>query len=398
MGLNKVRVFLSGLLVLAATLGMLATPVMATHIYLDQIHGSYSLQLATTEATIKFGGTNGAVNIHTAALGYTDNFLMNAGGDFSGCQFMSNPKLYREFQLAGGGSVSATTHPSSGTDVVLTFNGDQGSFTQDIDFGSGADSSPMNIQMLLTAAQAWVMFASDYDQEALRIESFAQAYGLSNGEASVLFGLWGELARFGYSASEVVHLAHTKGVNYLRDLLAMLRTPRVSNPIDKAAEKFGIPWDHARGLFREFKAPTFVTALSTSHTYKDFVAKLEGFDMKVWAGSLLSGTKVMSGDEILAAFKLFHPVTHEQLFNPGLLPYANVAQILPNGKLKGLAGYYSYIEFHMDEKTGVYYARIKTAIDEKHKLEPGNYYVFIVLRNPGNDMYSTIKAEFTVTS
>jgi len=393
---NKARGLLCSLGVVGVVLVALVAPVMATHVYLDEITGSYSLQLTTAEATIKLGGTNGLVNIDTDTPVYNDDFLMNAGGDFSVCHIARVSNLYREESLSGGGDIIGETN-GNGTVTSYTFHGSTASLAHTRDFGNPVDPAWVNIQLLLNAEYAWVMFASDYDQEALMIQAFTLAYGLSDAEGSALFGLYGELSRFGYSAAEVIRLAHTRGIDYLRELLAVLVSPFAPSPIDKAAEKFSIPWNLARNLFREFGDNIFIQALPRSGTYKDFVANLKGFDIKVWAGSLFNKTEVVGGEEILAAFQLFHPDTGEQLFDPRLLPYANVAQVLPDGKLNGLAGYFSYIEFGMDEQTGVYYAPIKTMIDENNRLEPGEYYVFIGLRNPGNDTYSTIKASFTVT-
>ena len=130
---------------------------------------------------------------------------------------------------------------------------------------------------------------------------------------------------------------------------------------------------------------------------RDFVANLEGWGVQIPNDCLFDKVEVASGGRIVALFRLFHPVTGEQVFDPQLLPYVNIAQVLPDGRLNGLAGYYSGIEFRMDPDSGVYYATIETAVDESTKLNPGEYWAFVVFGNPGNDTWSDYKARFTVT-
>jgi len=393
----------------------IAAPALAKDVFVMQAHGSYSF--AAKEAFIEYCGVNGSINIETGASGYDDSFLLGAGGAFSGWQQEDAYALSRALALSGGGNVHALTHAygnapgvtgsggsvtyPSGTTVEVTFTGSYANITESIDFGNlGVDPPGINVGIALDAESGWVR--ATYDGDDARIQGLAATFGISLTQAASLYnggliGLIGGLSQFGYSTNEVVNLALTNGLDHLRGLLAMLDAPYVAGPIDKAVAKYHIPWGQAKDLYREFGETIFCQALSTSDTYKTFVANLKGWGIAVWAGSLLDKTTVISGEVITAAFQLSHPITHEQFHDPYLMPYANVAQVLPDGKLRGLAGYFSYIEFSMDATTGTYYAQIRTAPDENDKLEPGEYCAFVVLRNPATDMYSKIRATFTVT-
>lgn len=404
--------FIGLILVIAIT-----TPSLGRNVFVTQVHGRYSCHFAAEEGLIEYCGVNGSVGIDTGASGYDDSFLMSAGGDFSGWHQATAYALSRGVELSGGGNVHALTHAygtgagasgsggsityPSGTTIELTFAGSYAAITEDIDFGNlGVDPPGVSIGVEVDAEHAWVRVSFDADDA--RIQELVNTFGLSGTQATNLYqggvlGLIGELSQFGYSGAEVVNLALTNGLDHLRGLLTMLDAPYVAGPIDKAVAKYHIPWGQAKDLYREFGETIFCQALSTSDTYKTFVANLKGWEIAVWAGSLLDKTTVISGEVITAAFQLSHPITHEQFRNPYLMPYANVAQVLPDGKLRGLAGYFSYIEFSMDATTGTYYAQIRTAPDENDKLEPGEYCAFVVLRNPATDMYSKIRATFTVT-
>ncbi len=387
--------------VLAVVLVSLATPALGTDLFLDEVQGSYSLQLQAPWFAVKFDGTNGSVAIDTETPVYTGDITMNAGGDFSGCQIARVSTLSREAQFSGGGNLNTNTNSSLVSDS-FTFSGSQLSLTQNYNLGDPVDPAWVRIQLSLNADSAWIQYA--YDGEPARIQALSSTYGLSEAEATSLvrgdvYGLIAQLAQFGYPAGEVVDLARTEGLDYLSDLLAKLSAPYSPGPIDEAAKKYGIPWTTARHLLRKYGDTVFVSALSRSSDYKDLAANLEGWEIKLRAGgSLFNTTEALFGDRLVASFKLFHPITKRQLLDPQLLPYANIAQVLPDGRLQGLGGYYSYIEFRMEPKTGVYFAPIETAVDENTKLDPGEYCAFIVFRNPGNDAYSKYKAKFTVNS
>jgi len=388
----------SVLYILAVVLVASVAPVMATDIFVDQIQGSYSLQLQATEAAIKLGGTNGTVDIDTETPVYDDDLFLGAGGDFSVCHIARVSDLYREESLSGGGDIVGVT--TNGTVTSYTFHGSTASLTHTRDFGAPVDPAWVAIQLLLNADSAWVQFA--YNGEPGRIQALMSSYGLTEPEATSLvrgdvYGLAAQLSQFGYSGAEVVNLALCKGIDYLRDLLAKLSSPYQGGPIDKAAEKYGIPRPVAQGLFEDYGDTVFVQALARSNDYKTFVANLEGWNVAMFAETLLNKTEVASGELIRAQFRLFHPVTGEQFFDPELKPYLTIAQVLPNGTMNQLGGYFSYIDFTLEESTGTYRAVINTAPDEKDTLDPGKYCAFLVLRNPANDLYSTIKAELTVT-
>jgi hypothetical protein len=180
--------------------------------------------------------------------------------------------------------------------------------------------------------------------------------------------------------------------------LGTLEAPYSPGSIDEAAVKYHISLSTARDLFKRYGGSTFVAALRRSINYHDFLANLEGWNVKVLDHSLFfMGTTVAAGEELLAAVKLFYPSSEKQLYAPGLKPYLSLAQVLPNGELNGLVGYYSYIPFYLDPKSGAYFAFIKTVVDETTRLEPGDYYAFVVFGNPGNDTYSKFEVKFTVT-
>jgi len=389
--------------ILAVVLVISAVPVKATDTFATQVVGSYSCQFAAEEALVEYCGVNGSVDIDTDATGYTDDFLMTAGGDFSGSHDAKAYTLSRNLAFNGGGRADAFSQekgPPFNTWVKVEITATTLVMSQDISFTDLGVAPYVNIGFAVNAQYAWVRFS--FDASAAQIQQMVNQYGLSQAQATSLYhggvvGLIGELSKFGYSGTDVMNLALTKGIAYLEELLGKLSGGYVPGPIDKAVSKYNIPWGLAKNLYSEFGETAFVEALGRSADYKTFMANLKGWDLAVWAGSVLDKKEVASGGLIHAAFRLFHPVTGEQFLGPHLAPYANIAQVLPNGKMNGLAGYFSYIEFTLDETTGTYRALINTAPDETNKLEPGEYCAFIALRNPGNDVYSPIKVSFTVT-
>lgn len=387
-------------LVTLVVLAVSGAPAMARDTFLEEIQGGYSLQLMVHEAVVKYGGADGSVVISTETTAYDDAFVMTSGGDFSGCQIAGGSDLYREDQFSGGGAIDTATQ-SSDLNATFSIQGDDVYLTQDFGFGDQGDAAWVSLRLSLNADSAWIQFA--YDGEASRIQTLMNTYGLSEGEAMRLargdvYGLIAQLSRFGCSEAELVDLARMKGLDYLREILATLTSSYSPGPIDEAAaKKYGISFSTAKELFKRYGDSTFVAALRRSVNYLDFLANLEGWNMKVLNGSIINKTKVALGEEIVAAFELLHPATGKQLFTPWLKPFASVAQVLSNGKLNCLPGYYSYIEFRLDPKTGAYYALIKSIVDENTQLEPGDYYAFIVFRNPGNDTYPRIRVKFTVT-
>ncbi len=399
---NETRLIFVSLAVIVGILAASVTPVMATDIFLDEVQGEYSVQLQGSEVFVKFGGEHGTIGIATETPKYEDLFLMESECPFSGCQVAGVSSLCRKDRFSGDGFIYTGTEWDSNSYEFL-FTGNNGGYVQqDFDFGGSVSAGEVNMRVVLDAAYAWLVYG--YDGEPARIQALIDTYDLSEAEATSLvsgdvYGLIAQLSQFGYSADEVVNLALCRGLDYLRELLTKLSMPYPGGPIDKAAEKYGLPRSVARDLFAEHRDTVFVSAVSRSSDYKDFVANLEGWDVKLrTTGSLFDKTEVAPGGRILASFKLFHPVTGEQVSDPKLLPYANIAQALPDGRLNGLAGHYSYIEFRMDPETGVYYAPIETVVDENTKLAPGEYWAFVVFGNPGNDTWSKYKARFTVTT
>ncbi len=85
--------------------------------------------------TINYGGTNGTVSINTSTPGYSDNFSMNAGGDFSGYHDVTAYTLSRAAQFLGGGDIRATTYTSDMI-VGITIEGDTGYLGQNVDVSS----------------------------------------------------------------------------------------------------------------------------------------------------------------------------------------------------------------------------------------------------------------------
>jgi len=390
--------FLS-VLVLVAILG---PSVLGRDTFATQVVGStFSFQFAASDGLVECCGVNGSVDCDTLASGYTDDFLMNAGGDFWLTHDAKGYSLDRIAALNGGGSIDATTTGAPyGTVVETKFTGGSAVLTQNFTFTNLGDPPWVNIGCTVAAQYAWVRFS--FDASAAQAQQLANQFGLSQAQATGLYqggvlGLIGALSWFGYSGADVVNLALTKGIPYLEELFAKLSGGYVPGPIDKAVSRYNIPWGHAKSLYSEFGGTAFVEALARSADYKTFMANLKGWNVEVWAGSVFDKTEVSSGELIHAAFRLFHPDTGEQFFDPHLAPYVNVAQVLPDGKLNNLGGYFSYVEFILDNETGTYRAVINTAPDETNKLQPGEYRAFIVLRNPGNDLYATLKANFVVT-
>ncbi len=389
--------------ILAAVLLILAVPVKATDTFATQVVGSYSCQFTAEEALVEYCGVNGSVDIDTGASGYTDDFLMNAGGDFSGTHDAKAYTLSRNVALNGGGSVDAFSQEKGSpfnTWVKVEITATTLDMSQDISFTDLGLAPYVNIGFAVNAQYAWVRFS--FDASAAQAQQLANQFGLSQAQATSLYqggvlGLIGELSQFGYSGTDVVNLALAKGIAYLEELLGKLSGGYVPGPIDKAVSKYNIPWGPAKSLYSEFGETAFVEALARSSDYKTFVANLKGWDVAVWAGSVFDKTEVASGELIHAAFRLFHPDTGEQFLNSHMVPYANIVQVLPDGEIDGLGGYFGYVEFTLDKETGTYRAVINTAPDENNRLQAGEYRAFIVLRNPGNDLYSTLKANFWVT-
>lgn len=85
--------------------------------------------------TINYGGTNGTVSINTSTPGYSDNFSMNAGGDFSGYHNVSPYSLSREAEFSGGGDIYAATYTSDFT-AGIAIQGDTGYLGQNVHIGS----------------------------------------------------------------------------------------------------------------------------------------------------------------------------------------------------------------------------------------------------------------------
>ena len=412
MGTGKAR---EVLLIALAVMVCVAIVGMGKNVVVLQGHANFAF--ASNEAFIQYCGVNGSVSIATGASGYDDSYLLSAGGAFSGQQQEDAYSLSRALTLAGGGSVHALTHAygsgaaaaasggtvtsSGGTTIDLSFNGSYASITETIDFGNlGSDPPGINVRMAIDAESGWIKAV--YDDDDAQVQRLASTFGLSLAEATSLYeggvvGLIGGLSQFGYSAAQVVELALTQGLEYLRGVLSMLRSPYVAGPIDQAAAKYNVSWRQAQGLYGEFGETVFCHALSVADTYKTFLANLKGWGVSVWAGSIINRATVLSGGVITVAFRLFHPTTQEQFHDPQLRPYVTVARILPDGRLEGIAGYFSYIQCSLEQATGTYYSQINTAPGENEKLAPGTYCAFVVTRNPATDLFSKVRATFVVT-
>jgi len=357
-GITNTHRLLTFMVLMLAILATLAAPVMAIDIFVDEIAGSYSLQLSVPEVWVKFGGTNGSVFINTETDAYDDTFAMTAGGApspclpkpegvFCGCQFASGSALHREDRFSGGGAIYAATQ-SSDLSASVSVQGNDVHFIQDFSSSDQANPDEVNLRLSLVSESAWIMFAY-------------------NGESS--------------------------GTQPLGTLVG----PYSPGAIDEAAAKYHISLSTARDLSKRYGGSTFSAALHSSINYHDFLANLEGWNVRVFDHSLFfMGTTVVAGKELVGGVKLFYPSSEKQLYAPGLKPYLSLAQVLPNGELNGLVGYYSYIQFSLDPKSGAYYVLIKTVVDENTRLEPGDYYAFVVFGNPGNDTYSKFKVKFTV--
>jgi len=94
---------------LAVVLVISVVPVKAKDTFATQVVGSYSCQVTAEEVLVEYCGVNGSVDCDTLASGYTDDFLMNAGGDFSGWHDAKGYALSRYVALNGGGSIIALT-------------------------------------------------------------------------------------------------------------------------------------------------------------------------------------------------------------------------------------------------------------------------------------------------
>jgi len=396
------RYIAAGLIVILGILATAALPVMATDYFLARVWGEYYLPLRAGEVFLEYSGTQGTIGIETDSPKYKDSFLMESEGGFSGWQHAEVSALSRDALFSGDGFISTRTEFDSTTHEFFLAANNGGSVQETFNFAGAVDIEALSMQIALDAR--YTLLTGWYEGNPARIQDLIDNYGLSKPEATSLvtgdlYGFISQLSQFGYSADEVIRLARSRGIGYLRDLLSALSTPHPGKgPIDKAVEKFTISRGTAKKLFAEFGTDIFVSSLSRSVNYEDFVANLEGWDIRLHtSGSLFNRLGVSSGEQIVAAFALFHPVTGRQLFDPQLVPHLNIAQVLPDGRVNTLAGYYSYIEFQMDPESGVYFAPIETAVDENTRLEPGEYRAFVVFQNPGNDTYSSYVADFEVT-
>lgn len=89
---------------------------------------------------ISYGGENGSVDIYTNTPGYSDNFSMNAGGDFSGYHGVTVYTLSREAQFSGGGGIYAATYASDMV-VGVTIEGNTGHLGENVDVNSSLDAN-----------------------------------------------------------------------------------------------------------------------------------------------------------------------------------------------------------------------------------------------------------------
>jgi hypothetical protein len=383
--------------------------------FVQQFTGTWSCQFEAESGRVEYCGVNGSVMINTGATGYSDS-LLHGATTFAGVQDADAYALARSLTLndpAGTGQVHALTTvyaPGStvsgsgtvvGSTIAIDFVGTSAAITESVDFGNPADPPGMWMNMAFDVERGWVR--TSYDASAYYIQSLASAFGLSLTQATNLYqggvlGLIGELSQYGYSGAQVVALALSGGIDHVRGILAGLLGPYIAGPIDQAAEKFRIPWGLSAALYREFGETVFSKALARSADYKTFIGNAKGWVIQVWAGSLIDRTVVVSGDAIRALFRLAHPETGEVYLNSTLAPYATIARVLPDGGLEHLAGYFSYIEFRLDEESGAYYAEIRTAPEETAQLEPGEYSGFILTRGvSGIDGGKLFEFRFLVT-
>lgn len=402
-----------GVLLLLAFCAAVCLPAMAENVFVTQIHGSYSGQFSADTGLIEYCGYNGWLAIDTQASGYTDDFDLTAGGDFSGTHDVSAHNLDRAVNVAGGATVDAltqatapatasgsgTTIPPSGTTIQLHFDGSWANITERIDFDNPTDPPGVGIGIGVDAEYAWLRVSFDASLGA--IHSLITTYGLSTGQATSLYnagilGLIAQLRGFGYTGQQVVDLALRQGMEYLRHLLSTLAGPYVPGPIDQAAAKFGISWAHARDIYDHFTVTAFLSALGSAEDYAAFIGRLKGWGVVTPSGGLLDRTRAVAGETIHAAFRLIDPNTNSQLRDGSIAPYAYVARVLPDGSLDSLADTWGYMPLSYDAKTGTYSLAIPTT-HANEGLPAGHYLVFFVLRNPANDVFSQLTATFQLT-
>jgi len=383
------------------------------------VNGVYSDGFTADEVLIKYQDLcNGALYLYTEAAGYSDYFDLTAGS-FSGWHAVNAYSLNRKIELAGGGEMYARTD-ASGTVVEIGAAGSYMNLSQSIDFGNAGDPSGVTVDVVFhDPVPAWIEIFCTGDNA--RIRSFAQAFGLSGAQATGLYqsgivGLIGALSHAGYSPAEVVNLALTKGLDYVRGLVAKLESPYVPSPVDKAARKFGIPWGYANTLFREANDQFFSSAIGNSSSYTEFTGNLMGWAVTgtmpaevsgmlagmqaagggavagMLAPSITSKAGVRVGEPIRLAFKVVHPTNPELAFtDPWLKPYLSLVRVEPNGNTMALGGYYGYVVFQLNPETGEYFSYIDTL-----GLEPGKYYAYLSVRNPKNDVDISSRIELEI--
>ncbi len=392
------------------------------HHLVQPVGGEYSTTLSAEKVRIEyFDSYHGELSLKTSAAGYSDDFYLTSGS-FSGSHTADAYSLSREIELSGGGEMHAVTVTyASNTVTEVTFGASKGSLSQSIDFGNaGVDPPGVTIDLhFKDPVPGWLEIF--YNGEDAEIRSFSRAFGLSEAQATPLYragvpGLIGVLSRFGYSATDVVNLALTKGLAYLEELLGKLSGGYVPGPIDRAARKFGIPRVHAKKLFNETNDYLFCSAVRSANDYLELVGNLLGWavvgTMLASGGGIVTasqpvggGTALESvgpfgankieakiGEPIRLAFKLLHPVNHQLVFaDPWLEPYLALTQVQADGSLMALGGYYGYIAFRLNSQTGEYFSYIDTT-----DLEPGTYYAYLAVRNPQNDNSTTSRIEIKI--
>ena len=407
--------------VIAATvfLCLFGIGIWANEHIVQPVNGDYSSVSFADEVLIKYQDRgNGTLYLNTQAAGYNENFYLGAGS-FSGWHAADAYSLSREIELSGGGEMHAVTYASS-TVAEVAFAGSYMNLSQSIDFGNAGD--PPGVTVLVDfhdPVPAWIEIFCTGDNA--RIRSLAQVFGLSEAQATGLYqggvvGLIGALSHAGYSSAEVVNLALTKGLDYVRELVAKLESPYVPSPVDKAVRKFGIPWGYANTLFRETNAQLFSSAVRRSNDYTEFTGNLMGWTVAgtmpgngsdmlaaiqpagggaaadLAASSITGKAGVKVGEPIRLAFKVVHPTNPELVFtDPWLKPYLSLVRVEPDGSMMALSGYYGYVVFQLNPKTGEYFSYIDT-----FGLKPGRYYAYLSVRNPTNDVETSSGIELEI--
>ncbi len=130
--------------------------------------------------TINYGGTNGTVSINTSTPGYSDNFSMNAGGDFFGYHDVTAYTLSREAEFSGGDIYAATCTPDM--IVGITIEGDTGYLGENVDV-----SSSLAVNFLAQASGGSYLIDSYVGNSLLGIEMIlnGNGYGELGGDISV---------------------------------------------------------------------------------------------------------------------------------------------------------------------------------------------------------------------